>query len=164
MEEKTICRGFPPLCGDKSRVLILGTFPSPLSRDKGEYYGNPRNQFWRIIYEVFDNSYTGQDYEQRKSFLVINGIAVWDVIAACEVEGALDSAIRNPVYNLALPEFIKEHAIRKVFFNGNNAYMFYKRGIANIEKIVLPSTSPAYATMSFDDKCRLWKDKLSISV
>ena len=188
-DEKKIYCGFPPLCGDNPQILILGTFPSTLSREKGEYYGNSRNQFWRIIYSIFDtphieynnehsNNYSyEQNYEQnykysyehsyehnygqRKTFLFNNGIAVWDVIAQCEVDGALDSAIRNPIYNMALPKFIEENDISKVYFNGNNAYAFYKRGIGHIEKNVLPSTSPAYAAMSFDKKRKLWHNALN---
>jgi len=160
MMGKTIHCGFPPLCGENPQVLILGTFPSPLSRERGEYYGNPRNQFWRIIYEVFGTQYNNDHYEQKKAFLYANGVAVWDVIAQCEADGALDSTIRNPVYNTELPAFVVEHGIRRVFFNGNNAYMFYKRGVGNIEKNVLPSTSPAYASMRFDEKLRIWSEML----
>ena len=151
--------GFAPLCGEQPRVLVLGTFPSPLSREKGEYYGNPRNQFWRIMFGVFDAPYS-DDYEQKKALLYRNGVAVWDVIAKCEASGALDSTIKNPVYNTSLPEFIMSRGIEKVFFNGNNAYLFYKRGIGSIEKNVLPSTSPAYAGMRFEDKLRLWREAI----
>ena len=158
MEEKTIHRGFPPLCGDDPRILILGTFPSPLSRERGEYYGNPRNQFWRIIYGIFDLKYADEDYERKKAVLTGNGVAVWDVIGQCQADGALDSTIRNPVYNSGLPVFIAERGIRRVLFNGNNAYRFYTRAIGSAEKNVLPSTSPAYAGMRFDEKLRLWRE------
>jgi len=160
MDAKTICCGFPPLCGNDPQILILGTFPSPISREKGEYYGNPRNQFWRIIFNALGATVLSDDYEQRKALLFANGIAVWDVIAQCEADGALDSTIRNPVYNTELPEFVEKHRIRRVLFNGNNAYLFYKRGIGRVDKNVLPSTSPAYAAMCFDEKLRLWLDAL----
>jgi hypoxanthine-DNA glycosylase len=162
MEEKIIYCGFPPLCGENPRILILGTFPSPLSREKGEYYGNPRNQFWKIIYKIFDTPYSNIEYEQKKALLFANGVAVWDVIAECEAEGALDSTISNPVYNMGLPEFIAARDIKRVFFNGNNAYTFYKRGIGSIEKNVLPSTSPANAGMRFEDKVELWREICNI--
>jgi hypoxanthine-DNA glycosylase len=131
-----------------------------MSREKGEYYGNPRNQFWRIICSALGASILSDDYEQRKALLFANGIAVWDVIAQCETNGALDSTIRNPVYNSDLPEFINKHRIRRILFNGNNAFIFYKRGIGNVNKNVLPSTSPAYAGMCFEEKLRLWLDAL----
>ena len=158
---RIIHHGFPPLFNDDSRILILGTFPSPLSREKKEYYGNPRNQFWGIMYRVFDEPYSNTiGYGRKKALLYANGIAVWDVIAKCEADGALDSTIRNPVYNTDLSAFIMENRISRVLFNGNNAFMFYKRGIGDIEKNVLPSTSPAYARMSIDKKTHLWREAL----
>ena len=153
-------QAFPPLYGNDSRILILGTFPSPLSREHGEYYGNPRNQFWRLIFGVFDVPYAQPDYERKKAVLFANGVALWDVIAACEPEGALDSGIRNPAYNTQLPDFIATRGIRKVLFNGNNAYTFCRRGIAEMERNVLPSSSPANARLSFEEKSRLWRDAL----
>ena len=156
--------GFPPISDDNSRILLLGTFPSPLSREKNEYYGNPRNQFWRILQEVFDEPFTTVDYEQKKDLLYANSVAVWDVIAECEADGALDSTIRNPAYNTDIPAFIMENGISRVYFNGNNAFMFYRRGIGIIDKNVLPSTSPAYAGMSIDRKSQLWRAALRDSL
>ena len=153
-------RGFPPISNGNSRILVLGTFPSPLSREKNEYYGNPRNQFWRIMQEVFDEPFTTVGYEQKKALLCANNVAVWDVIAKCESDGALDSMIRNPEYNTDLPKFISENGINRVFFNGNNAFKFYTRGIVNIDKNVLPSTSPANAGMPIDRKVQLWREAL----
>ena len=152
--------GFPPISDSCSRTLVLGTFPSPLSREKNEYYGNPRNQFWRIMQEVFDEPFTTADYEKKKALLYANGIAVWDVIAKCEADGALDSTIRNPMYNTDLPMFISENGITRVFFNGINAFTFYKRGIGSIDRNVLPSTSPANARMNLDKKAQIWRNAL----
>ncbi|MCL2409780.1 MAG: DNA-deoxyinosine glycosylase [Oscillospiraceae bacterium] len=160
MDKSQVFRGFAPIIGGNPRFLILGTFPSPISREKGEYYAHPRNQFWRVIYGVFGVPFGDADYERKKSVLIENSIALWDVIAECEAESALDSTIRNPVYNANLPEFILEHGIHRVFFNGNNAYTFYKRGIERIDKNVLPSTSPAYAAMRFEEKLRRWREAL----
>ncbi|MDR0324729.1 MAG: DNA-deoxyinosine glycosylase [Oscillospiraceae bacterium] len=155
-----IYHAFPPLVGEKPKILILGTFPSPLSREKGEYYGNPRNQFWRLLFGVFDMDFAEPDYEAKKAVLFTNSIALWDVAASCEADGALDTDLRNIIYNTALPEFIMEHGIRKVLFNGNNAYIFYKRGIGAVERNVLPSSSPANARMCFEEKLRLWREGL----
>ena len=151
---------FPPLYGGSPQILLLGTFPSPLSREKGEYYGNPRNQFWRLLFGVFDRPFDSPNYEDKKAVLFADGVALCDVIAACEAEGALDSGIRNPVYRADLPAFIQAHAIRKVFFNGNNAYLFYRRGIGEIERNVLPSSSPANAGTRFEQKLSLWREGL----
>ena len=151
---------FPPLCGENPHIIILGTFPSPLSREKDEYYGNPRNQFWRLIFGVFDVTFDNPDYDTKKAVLFASGIALCDVIAECEPDGALDSGIRNPVYRTKVPEFIAGMRISKVFFNGNNAYQFYLRGIGEIERLVLPSSSPANARMRFDEKLGRWREEL----
>ena len=160
MKPPAVYRANPPICEGTPGILILGTFPSPLSREKREYYGNPRNQFWRILFAVFGVTFDGPGYQQKKAVLTANGLALWDVIAECEADGALDSGIRNPVYNTTLPGFIEANGIRKVFFNGNNAYLFYKRGVGPAERRVLPSTSPANAGTRFEEKLRLWREGL----
>ena len=151
---------FSPLYNGQPNVLILGTFPSPVSREKGEYYGNPKNQFWRIIFGALDTPFENPSYDEKKALLFQNGIALWDVIASCESDNALDASIRNPVYNTGLPAFIEANKTPLVLFNGGNAYIFYKRGIGSIEKRVLPSTSPANARSTYAEKLRLWSDAL----
>jgi TDG/mug DNA glycosylase family protein len=153
-------QAFEPLFGENPRILILGTFPSPLSRERGEYYGNPRNQFWRLLFGVFAIPFDQPGYTQKKAVLFANGIALWDVIAECEPEGALDAELFARKPNEALPGFIAEHRISKVLFNGNNAYEFYRRNIAKIERNVLPSSSPANARLSFEKKLRLWRETI----
>ena len=153
-------QAFPPLLSGTPEILILGTFPSPLSRERYEYYGNPRNQFWRLLFGVFDVAFDQPDYEQKKAVLFANKIALWDVICACEPDGALDSELREREANRELKGFINEHKIEKVFFNGNFAYEFYRRKIGPIERCVLPSSSPANARMSFDEKLKLWRDAI----
>jgi hypoxanthine-DNA glycosylase len=153
-------QAFPPLRGDNPRIIILGTFPSPLSREKGEYYGNPRNQFWRLIFGAFDVPFATPDYAAKKAVLFENRIALCDVITECEHIGALDTGIRNPKFWVELPEYIAGMGISKVFFNGNNAYKFYQRGIGKIERRVLPSSSPANAGTRLDEKMGLWREGL----
>jgi hypoxanthine-DNA glycosylase len=151
---------FPPIIADEPRILILGTFPSPMSREKGEYYGNPQNKFWKIIFDIFGARFDNPDYDEKKRVLVSNGLALWDVIRSCEIIGALDSNIRNPVYNTELPALIRAHAIPCVVFNGKKAYDFYSRGIGSAEKIILPSTSPANARYSYAQKLAAWSQAL----
>ena len=157
----SVCRAFPLLYGDNPRTLILGTFPSPISREKGEYYGNPRNQFWRLIFGALGEPFKNPGYDKKKSILFANKIALCDVILECRPDGALDSGIYEPVYNTKLPELIAELGISKVLFNGNNAYMFYRRGIGEIERRVLPSSSPANARTRFEEKLSLWRALLN---
>ena len=161
-------KAFAPLAGEHPRVLVLGTFPSPLSREKGEYYGNPRNQFWRMVFDVFSlaggAAAQGASYAQKQALLLQNGVALWDVLGACEAKNALDSSIQNEVYNTALPEFIQSNSIPAVLFNGGNAFRFYKRGIGGTECLnarVMPSTSPAHARMRYEEKLAAWRAVLS---
>jgi hypoxanthine-DNA glycosylase len=156
-----VVKAFPPLYGGQPRVLILGTFPSPLSREKGEYYGNPRNQFWRLIFGAFGEPFDDPGYDRKKAVLFQNGVALCDVILECEPDGALDAGIRSPVYRTGLPDLIAGTGIAGVLFNGGNAYAFYRRGIGAIERRVLPSSSPANAGMRFEEKLRLWREGLA---
>jgi len=151
---------FPPLIDKNAETLILGTFPSPLSREKGEYYGNPKNKFWEIIFTVFGAKFDSPDYETKKAVLFGNNTALWDVIKECEVAGASDSAIKEPVFNAELPDFIKNNNIKTVVFNGKKAYEFYQKGIGGIDGIILPSTSPANARIGFEEKLRKWSEIL----
>ena len=153
---------FKPLICNHSRILILGTFPSTLSREKGEYYGNPNNVFWKLIFEIFVNDYRNFSYDEKKRVLFDNRLALWDVIKSCEIVGALDKNIKNPVYNTALPEFIAFNNISLVVFNGLKAYEFYRSKIGTIEKNVLPSTSPANARVKYSDKYSAWSNALKI--
>ena len=158
---------FEPLAGEFPRILILGTFPSPLSRGRGEYYGNPRNQFWRIIYDVFSSdggaAVGNAFYAEKTALLLGNGVALWDVLTSCEAENALDSSIKNQVYNTALPGYIASRGISTVLFNGGNACRFYRRGVGGTEQLaarVMPSTSPANARMRYEEKLVVWRDAL----
>ena len=153
-------KAFPPLIGTQPKILILGTFPSPISREKGEYYGNAQNKFWHIIFDVFGVEFTNPGYTEKQKVLFDNSIALWDVIESCEINGAADTAIKNPVYNNALPEFIRSNIILKVMFNGQKAHGFYMKGIGHTAGIVLPSTSPANARMSYDAKLSAWAKAL----
>ncbi|MDR2734043.1 MAG: DNA-deoxyinosine glycosylase [Spirochaetota bacterium] len=152
---------FPPIAAHNPKVLILGTFPSQISRAKGEYYGNPQNKFWKILFEVFGIEFMNPDYTQKKQLLFNHNLALWDVIASCDIKGALDSNIRNPVYNKALPEFIQSHGILAIAFNGKNAHTIFHRWIktpetADIREFILPSTSPANARLSYAGKLAAW--------
>ena len=151
---------FQPLICGSPKILILGTFPSPISRGKGEYYGNPQNKFWRIIFDVFKVRFDNPSYDEKKQVLYNNNLALWDVIESCEITGALDKDIKNPVYNQILPYFIEANKIQTVVFNGQKAYEFYRRRIGTIEKNILPSTSPANSRLSYDEKLSAWAKAL----
>ncbi len=92
-------RGFPPVIDDNVRVLILGSFPSPVSLAKGQYYGHPQNHFWKLMGALLDEPLYEAEYAQRLSALLKHGIGLWDVLHRCERSGALDSNIRHAVEN-----------------------------------------------------------------
>ena len=98
METQHIIHNFEPIYNEHSKILMLGTMPSPKSREVGFYYGHPRNRFWKVVSDVCGEAYP-ETREGKIAFALRNGIAVWDVLAGCDIKGADDSSIRNPQPN-----------------------------------------------------------------
>jgi TDG/mug DNA glycosylase family protein len=150
--------GLAPVTGSVPRVLILGSFPSVLSLEKQEYYGNPKNRFWAVMEELFAPP-AGLPYPDRTALLAQNGIALWDVVRSCERAGSADSRIRHAVPN-DIAGFARAHpTLRLVALNGSTAARFYHRlaEVPGLSTVTLPSTSPAHAAMPFAEKIRAWK-------
>jgi TDG/mug DNA glycosylase family protein len=159
-------RGFPPVVGQRARVLILGSMPGAASLVRNEYYGLPHNAFWRIMGELF-----GADpdlpYVERLKMVTDHGVALWDVLDSCYRQGSLDSAIddRTAKTNDFANFFRIHHTISTVFFNGKKAADLFARRISPVidnesssaSLVTLPSTSPAYASMTYADKLHKWK-------
>lgn len=158
-----LLEGLPPIAGDGARILILGNMPSVISLATQQYYGNPRNAFWRIAADIFGFD-AGSAYPDRTAALQQSGVAVWDVLRLCRREGSLDSAIEpdSMVANDFEPFLDAHPAIDRVFFNGAAAEKNYVR-LAGIERPLryhrLPSTSPAQ-TMRYADKLAAWRQAL----
>lgn len=153
--------GLPPILDAQARVLILGSFPSPASLTAGQYYAHKQNQFWRILAAVLDQPLVEMDYAARQSAVKAAGIAIWDVYASCERPGSLDSAIRNAVPNDFGKLKKSAVAIRHICFNGQAAGKFAPQLAAlGYETVVLPSTSPANASWSFERKLEVWREAL----
>ena len=155
----SLLSSFLPIIDEGSRILILGSMPGVESLRLQQYYGHPRNQFWKIIYELFDTQ-VSQDYEERVSFLKSKKIAVWDVIDNCYREGSLDSNIREEKVNDFSALFKAYPGIKTVMFNGGKAYETYKKwiGLGTIPNLTfhkLTSSSPAN-TKKYDEKLREW--------
>lgn len=150
---------FPSLSNPKAKVLLLGTMPGVKSLAINEYYGHPQNNFWKLISTVF-NEALPTDYDQKKQMLLRNNIAVWDVLQACERPGSLDSAIVKEVPN-DFTAFFDEHPnIKLIAFNGQKAASFFKKHVrtqGDFKFITLPSTSPANAGKTFEQKLEEWK-------
>lgn len=154
----TQTHNFDPVYDKKSRVLILGSFPSVKSREIAFYYGHPQNRFWKVL-ELIYNEKIPEDIKGKKQFLLNHYIALWDVIKSCDIVGSSDSSISNVVIN-DLDLIFKIANIEKVFVNGTKAYELYmKYGYEKYKKeaIKLPSTSPANAVYSLDKLKEKWK-------
>ncbi len=147
-----------PVFDQNSRILILGSFPSVKSREVNFFYGHPQNRFWKVIAVVYGEK-TPNSIEEKKSFLLRNRIAVWDVIKSCDIEGSADSSIKNVVPN-DLNCILNQAEIEHIFLNGKKAEQLYKK---YMEKEIdrkaecLPSTSPANAAWSFERLLEEWK-------
>jgi hypoxanthine-DNA glycosylase len=150
---------FDPISSSNASVLILGTMPGIKSLELGQYYGHKQNNFWKILFTVFNEDFTDV-YEAKKEILIKNNIALWDVLKYCDRVGSLDSAIKNEITN-DFDTFLKQHPdIKTILFNGQKAAAFFKKYIKvsdDYKLITLPSTSPANAGKSFDSKLDEWK-------
>ena len=148
---------FPPLFNAQSHILILGSFPSVKSREQNFFYGHPQNRFWRVVSAVLQQD-TPQTVDEKRAFLLQNHIALWDVIASCEIVGSSDSSIRNAVPN-DLTEILNTADIRQIYVNGGTAakvYDKYQKPLLGREAVRLPSTSPANAAWRLAKLTEAW--------
>ena len=161
-------RGFPPIADRCARVLILGSMPSEASLAANEYYAFRHNQFWRIAGEIAGVAHDAP-YARRKAALKRRRIALWDVVASCVRFGSLDSAIREDSIRVNdFAAFLAAHpGIRRVCFNGRKAESVWRRHVApglpatlELGYLLLPSTSPAHAGMSYRAKLRTWRSAI----
>lgn len=151
-------RGFPPVVDANTRLLVLGSLPGEASLASGQYYGHPRNAFWRLMEQVLDVELVALGYDARLAALLAHGVGLWDVIAQAKRRGSLDAAIRDPSANdlLALVESLPN--LRVIGFNGATAAKLGGRLLADrVPTIALPSSSPAHAARSFEEKAKIWR-------
>lgn len=142
----------PPIYDDASRVLILGTMPSPTSRATGFYYNHPQNRFWKVLAALFEEE-APQTNEDKGQFVLRHGIALWDVLAQCEIEGASDATIAHPLPN-DIASLVSKAPIRAIFCTGAKATELFETYCAphvSVPFMRLPSTSSANASASLDD-------------
>jgi hypoxanthine-DNA glycosylase len=151
--------GFDPVVDAKTRLLILGSLPGDASLRAAQYYGHPRNAFWRLIGGVIDQDLADLPYEDRLARLRAAGIGLWDVIASAERPGSLDAAIRRPEAADLRGLVESLPALRAVAFNGGTAARLGRAVLAappaGVTLIDLPSSSPAHAR-PFDQKAEAW--------
>lgn len=154
--ENRVNHEFPPVFDGDSKVLILGTIPSPKSREQGFYYMHPQNRFWKMLSAVLNES-VPDSIEGRRALCLKHGIALWDVLESCEIRGAEDSSISNAVPN-DLRQIIGNSPIKQIFTTGKKAHALFKRFFPELaEDICLPSTSPANRTISEADMLEQYK-------
>ncbi|MFM0518146.1 MULTISPECIES: DNA-deoxyinosine glycosylase [Caballeronia] len=154
--------GFAPIGDEETHTLILGSFPGVASLAATQYYAHPRNQFWRLVGAAIGEDLHALVYDERIARLVAHGIGLWDVLAACEREGSLDTAIRNASPNDFAQFRTRFPKLHKVCFNGKTSGKFAPiLSAAGYATLVLPSSSAANAILSFDQKLRIWRDILT---
>lgn len=145
---------FEPIYDKNSKILILGSFPSVRSRADGFYYGHPQNRFWKVLSFLLTEEMPKTN-EEKRALLLRSGIALWDVIASCEIENSSDSTIRQAKPN-DLSEIFKTADIRRVYTNGKTADRLYRK-YHEREAVCLPSTSPANAAWTLERLQRAWQ-------
>lgn len=156
-EYQHIRHEFAPVCDKNSRILVLGTLPSVKSRENRFYYGHPQNRFWKVLALVCHEALP-VTIEEKTSFLLRNGIAVWDVIEECDIIASSDSSIRN-VVPADIPRLLRESPIERICANGGTAHRLYMKYIypdTKREIVGLPSTSPANAAFSVERLVEIW--------
>lgn len=159
-----VTHGFGPVWDDRSRVLILGSIPSPSSRVAGFYYMFPRNRFWPVLAALFDQPVPESDPAVRAEFALKHGIALWDVIQECDIHGASDASITN-VVPTDIAGLLDRAPIGTIFTTGRKAGQLYRRYcLSSLQEkgyrptmINLPSTSPANAAMSLADLIKAYQ-------
>ena len=146
-----------PVWDSCSRILILGSFPSVKSREQRFFYGHPQNRFWRVLSHILEDTHP-VSVDEKTAFLLRHHIAVWDVVASCDIEGSADSTMKNVTVNDL--NIILNHAdIRQIYLNGKTAqkyYLKYTKPKIGRDAVVLPSTSPANAAWSLARLIEKW--------
>ena len=147
---------FPPVYGPDSRTLIVGTWPSPKSREQGFFYGHPQNRFWPLLARLL-GAPVPQSVPEKKALILTHGLALWDIIESCTITGASDASIRD-VVPADIAGLARKAPIRRVLCNGATAYRLYEKysRVPGLEAVKLPSTSPANAAWSLDRLIREW--------
>ena len=156
-------RGFPPIIDANTETLILGSFPSEASLAAGQYYAHPRNQFWRLLGALLGEPLAELAYAERAARVLAHRVGIWDVLDACRRPGSLDAAIRDARPNDFAALRKRAPRLKRVLFNGGTAGRFARQfAVAGFATAVLPSSSPAHAGRSYEQKLALWQAALRV--
>lgn len=165
-EYEHVTHTFGPVYDINSKILVLGSMPSVKSREQQFYYGHPQNRFWKVISAVFGEA-EPETIAEKKEFLLRNNVALWDVIASCDIIGSSDSSIKNVKEN-DMNIILSAADIKTIFLNGGKAHeLFLKYCGKYVHEnkpalVKLPSTSPANAAWSLERLTTVWRDAISI--
>lgn len=154
----SIVHPFPPLFDEKSKTLILGSFPSVKSREAMFFYGHPQNRFWRLTARLFGEA-EPVDIEEKKRLMLSHHVALWDTIRSCTITGSSDNSIRDVVPN-DLSIILENSRVDRIFCNGATSYKLYQKYVfpqTGIKAVQLPSTSPANAAWTMERLMEAWK-------
>lgn len=157
----SVIHNIPPVFDENSRILVLGSFPSVKSREGEFFYHHPQNRFWRVLAAVCGEETPGTIPEKR-ALLLRHRIALWDVIASCEITGSSDASIKNAVPN-DLRRILETAPIDRICTNGQTAHRLYQKYLAeqtDLPETALPSTSPANAAWSLERLTKAWREGL----
>ncbi len=157
--DEPVLLGLPPVLDERTRLVVLGSFPGVASLRARQYYGHPRNHFWKILGALWQVDLVAMPYQQRLDAVRARGLGIWDVYAACEREGSLDTNIRNARLN-DLDRLVRECPdLAAIAHNGGESFR-HARHTRKLGLPVyrLPSTSPANASWSFERKLQSWRE------
>ena len=151
-------QGLPPVIGSQTRLVVLGSFPGVASLNAGQYYGHPRNHFWPLLSAIWGVDLMSLTYAQRLEQMHGHGLGLWDVYASCRRQGSLDSAIRQARRNDLGGLLQRAPQLQAVAHNGGESARATRHTLAlGVAVLILPSTSPANASWSFDRKLSSWR-------
>ena len=158
MNRQTVVHPLAPVWDSRSRILILGSFPSVRSREAGFYYAHPQNRFWPLMARLFEEAVPFTT-EERRAFALRHGLALWDSIESCIITGSSDTSIRDAKPN-DIAGLIAQSGIQCIYCNGQQSYRIFQKYCAEncpIQAVALPSTSPANAAWTMDRLAEAWK-------
>lgn len=158
LASSSLLAGLEPVLFPDTQILILGSFPGAASLAASQYYAHPRNQFWPLISALLNDDLVSLPYQSRLERLALHRVGLWDVIAACKRSGSLDSAIRE-AQAVDFSQLNERYpALNTIAFNGKTSGKAAPRfAAAGYRTLVLPSSSPANAQLSFEEKLVQWR-------
>ena len=154
---------FPALFDKDCEVLMLGSIPSPKSREQGFYYGHPQNRFWKVLSQVLDEPLP-MTIDEKRVMLLKHHIALWDVLDSCTIIGASDTSIEDVVPN-DIASLLAKTKIKQIYCTGATAHKLYEKyceAATGIKAVKLPSTSPANCAIKFETLVEAYKKILSM--